>query len=437
MQLRTVLLNNGLALKRSLNRFAFKPNFTRAYSQPVFSSPIYTPERLEKNDLTVKERYELHCEWADWLHFRTPYKPQIEELVDELTARQKACLSIFQYSDISFPAIGEVPHSMSAYVANVMGCMLVNEKTSAGLKTNPNFWGPKFRPGEGGVLDIRWGIPVEVDGTVFQLATDLFAPYSIQWASARFGIDNVSIAHAGEIVDKYIQYAKWDWGGFSPAESNDAFVAHIRGGTPGIPYPSPALQVTKKSIENLKQEVVDAHRSQPKLQGYITKLGSCPGVGQIYYGSIEAGTVASIITGMGAGTGSAGRNERDDQGTSTFYGVCEARQAAIYNGVENDAYIIADGGIRSGLHAALMVAAGAKAVALGTTKMMSQRCNNQRACHVKVGDDACGVFLARGDPLSNFYHFKGNPLEEAHFFTFMARSLAKVGLRAIATRNDI
>jgi glutamate synthase domain-containing protein 2/glutamate synthase domain-containing protein 1/glutamate synthase domain-containing protein 3 len=232
-----------------------------------------------------------------------------------------------------------------------------------------NRFGAKSNCGEGGEDDRRNpGGPWEDDCSKVR-----------QVASGRFGVDARYLVHAEEIEVKIGQGAKPGEGGHLPGGKVTAEVARIRKTREGIDLISPPPHHDIYSIEDLAQLISNLREVNPRA--FISvKVPSITGLGTISVGIAKAQADVIVVSGFEGGTGAASSSSITHAGLPVERGVSEAHQYLLVNGIRDRVRLRADGGIKSGLDAAKIMALGADEVSIGTPLLIAERCVFCRGC---------------------------------------------------------
>ena len=125
-----------------------------------------------------------------------------------------------------------------------------------------------------------------------------------QVASGRFGVTTRYLVSADEIQIKVAQGAKPGEGGQLPGNKVDAYIAEVRGTTPGVTLISPPPHHDIYSIEDLAQLIHDLRSVNPKARISV-KLVSEVGVGTVAAGVVKADADTIVVSGCEGGTGAA------------------------------------------------------------------------------------------------------------------------------------
>jgi len=233
-----------------------------------------------------------------------------------------------------------------------------------------NHFGAKSCSGEGGEDDRRdRGAQWEKDRSRIR-----------QIASGRFGVDARYLVNADEIEIKIGQGAKPGEGGHLPGQKVTAEIARIRKTKEGIDLISPPPHHDIYSIEDLAQLITNLRQLHPNAVVSV-KVPSITGLGTIAVGITKAGADVIVISCFSGGTGAASSGSIAHAGLPLERGVSEVHQYLVTNGIRSKIRIRADGGIKSGLDTAKVVALGTDEVAVGTPLLIAECCVYCRGCN--------------------------------------------------------
>ncbi len=213
-----------------------------------------------------------------------------------------------------------------------------------------------------------------------------------QIASGRFGVDARYLAGADEIEIKIGQGAKPGEGGHLPGHKVNEEIARIRKTRPGIDLISPPPHHDIYSIEDLKQLITNLRELHPKAIISV-KVPSVTGLGTIGVGIVKAGADVIVVSGFEGGTGAASSSSITHAGLPLDRGLSELHQHLVVSGVRSRVRVRADGGIKSGLDVAKVLALGADEVSIGTPLLIAERCIFCRGC----SKGQCPVGIATHD----------------------------------------
>ncbi len=230
---------------------------------------------------------------------------------------------------------------------------------------------------------------------------------SRQIASGRFGVDANYLVHADEIEIKIGQGAKPGEGGHLPGHKVTEEIAKIRKTQVGIDLISPPPHHDIYSIEDLAQLITNLRQLHPQA-AISVKVPSITKLGTIAVGIVKAGADVIVISGYEGGTGAASSGSIIHAGIPLERGVSEVHQYLIANGIRSQVHIRADGGIKSGLDAAKIMALGADDVTIGTPLLIAENCVYCRGCN----KGNCPVGIATQDMAKQDERFMRRAMDE-------------------------
>lgn len=207
-----------------------------------------------------------------------------------------------------------------------------------------------------------------------------------QVASGRFGVSSAMLNSASVIEIKVGQGAKPGEGGHLPGKKVSAKVAAARHAARGVDLISPSNNHDVYSIEDLAQLVEELKTINPHAKISV-KIPVVPGVGTIALGVAKSGSHVITLSGFEGGTGAARAHALKYAGLPVEYGVQRAHRALSAAGIRDKVELWADGGLKTALDVARMVALGADRVGFGTLSMVAIGCTICRGCQL----DTCHV----------------------------------------------
>lgn len=210
-----------------------------------------------------------------------------------------------------------------------------------------------------------------------------------QVASGRFGVSSKMLNSAGFIEIKVGQGAKPGEGGHLPGKKVTDKVAQARHAVRGVDLISPSNNHDVYSIEDLAQLIEELKTINPNAR-ICVKIPVVPGVGTIALGVAKAGAHIITLSGFEGGTGAARMHALKYAGMPVEYGVSRAHRMLVAAGIRDKVEIWADGGLKSALDVARVVALGANRVGFGTLSMVAIGCTICRGCQL----DTCHVGIA-------------------------------------------
>ena len=210
-----------------------------------------------------------------------------------------------------------------------------------------------------------------------------------QVASGRFGVSSRMLNSAGFIEIKVGQGAKPGEGGHLPGKKVTEKVAAARHAVRGVDLISPSNNHDVYSIEDLAQLIEELKTINPNARISV-KIPVVPGVGTIALGVAKAGAHIITLSGFEGGTGAARMHALKYAGMPVEYGVSRAHRMLVAAGIRDKVELWADGGLKTALDVARMVALGANRVGFGTLSMVAIGCTICRGCQL----DTCHVGIA-------------------------------------------
>lgn len=233
---------------------------------------------------------------------------------------------------------------------------------------------------------------------------------TVQWASARFGVD-LSVLNSGKaIVIKIGQGAKPGIGGHLPASKVTGLISETRRIPPKKPAISPAPHHDIYSIEDLGQRI----EALKELTGkpVFVKVAATNYISYITSGIARMGGDGIIIDGHGGGTGASPCVVRDNVGLPIELATAVVDEKLREEGLRDRISLIAGGGVADPMDTVKLLALGADAVNIGTAPLIALGCLMDRVCHTgrcptlitnkvesEVEKTRCNFFAVR---LSNF-----------------------------------
>ncbi|GAA5512256.1 glutamate synthase [NADPH] large chain [Deinococcus carri] len=207
-----------------------------------------------------------------------------------------------------------------------------------------------------------------------------------QVASGRFGVSSVMLNSAHVIEIKVGQGAKPGEGGHLPGKKVSAKVAAARHAVQGTDLISPSNNHDVYSIEDLAQLIEELKTIAPQAKISV-KIPVTPGVGTIALGVAKAGAHIITLSGSEGGTGAARSHALKYAGMPVEFGVARAHRLLTAAGMRDRVELWADGGLKTALDVARVVALGANRVGFGTLSMVAIGCTICRGCQL----DTCHV----------------------------------------------
>ncbi len=246
--------------------------------------------------------------------------------------------------DMSFGALSGIPNIAIARAADAT-------KTFAGT-------------GEGGLLS-------EVSNST---------RISIQWASARFGVDISTLSKGSAIVIKIGQGAKPGIGGHLPGVKVTEPISETRRIPVGQDAISPAPHHDIYSIEDLGQRILALKEATRKP--VFVKVGATNYIPYIASGVARMGGAGIIIDGAGAGTGAAPSIVKSNVGIPIELAVASAHSVLKKEGLRDKFTIVAAGRVSCPEDSVKLISLGADITSLGTAALLALGCLMVHKCHL-------------------------------------------------------
>lgn len=203
---------------------------------------------------------------------------------------------------------------------------------------------------------------------------------TVQWASARFGVD-IDVLNTGlGIVIKIGQGAKPGIGGHLPGVKVTKPISETRRIPVGLDAISPAPHHDIYSIEDLGQRIAALKEATGKP--VFVKVGVTNYIAYIAAGVARMGADGIIMDGQGAGTGAAPAVVRDNIGLPIEIAVPVVDQALRREGLRDGFTVVAAGRVSSAEDTAKLIALGADVVSLGTAALIAMGCVMVHKCHL-------------------------------------------------------
>ena len=246
--------------------------------------------------------------------------------------------------DMSFGALSGVPNAAIARAADLTGIM-------AGT-------------GEGGLLK-------EVADC---------SRITVQWASARFGVDTNSLSKGQAVVIKIGQGAKPGIGGHLPGVKVTTPISETRRIPLGTDAISPAPHHDIYSIEDLGQRILGLKEATKKP--VFVKVGATNYIPYIASGVARMGAAGIIIDGAGAGTGAAPSVVKNNVGVPIELATASVDSILRREGLREGFTIISAGRVSTPEDALKLIALGADITSVGTGALLAIGCLMVHKCHL-------------------------------------------------------
>ncbi|HVF21018.1 MAG TPA: glutamate synthase-related protein [Mycobacteriales bacterium] len=250
-----------------------------------------------------------------------------------------------------------------------------------------------------------------------------------QIASGRFGVTPEYASYADELQIKVAQGSKPGEGGQIPGHKVTEEIARLRHTTPGVGLISPPPHHDIYSIEDLSQLIYDLKQVNPRADVSV-KLVAAAGVGTIAAGVAKAFAEVVHVSGTDGGTGASALSSIKNAGLDWEFGLAEAQQALMRNGLRSRVRLRVDGGFKTGRDVVVAALLGADEYSFGTAALLAEGCIMVRACH----RNTCPVGIATQDPELRA-KFTGTAEQVADYLRFVAAEvrelLAFLGFRSL------
>jgi len=203
---------------------------------------------------------------------------------------------------------------------------------------------------------------------------------TVQWASARFGVD-IDVLNTGlGVVIKIGQGAKPGIGGHLPGVKVTKPISETRRIPVGLDAISPAPHHDIYSIEDLGQRIAALKEATGKP--VFVKVGVTNYIAYIATGVARMGADGIIMDGQGAGTGAAPAVVRDNIGLPIEIAVSVVDQTLRREGLREGFTVVAAGRVSSAEDCAKLLALGADVASLGTAALIAMGCVMVHKCHL-------------------------------------------------------
>jgi len=203
---------------------------------------------------------------------------------------------------------------------------------------------------------------------------------TVQWASARFGVDIHSLRRGQAVVIKIGQGAKPGIGGHLPGAKVTAPISETRRIPLGTDAISPAPHHDIYSIEDLGQRIMALKEATGKP--IFVKVGATNYISYIALGIARMGASGIIIDGSGAGTGAAPTVVKENVGIPTELAVASVDSALRREGLREDFTVVAAGRVSCPEDSLKLVALGADITSLGSATLLALGCLMVHKCHI-------------------------------------------------------
>jgi len=203
---------------------------------------------------------------------------------------------------------------------------------------------------------------------------------TVQWASARFGVDIDVLKTGMGIVIKIGQGAKPGIGGHLPGTKVTEPISVTRRIPVGKDAISPAPHHDIYSIEDLGQRIWALKEATGKP--VFVKVGVTNYIPYIASGIARMGADGIIMDGQGAGTGAAPSIVKDHVGIPIELAVPAVDSILREQGMRKGFSVIAAGMVSNAEETAKLIALGADCVSIGTGSLIALGCLMVHKCHL-------------------------------------------------------
>ena len=203
---------------------------------------------------------------------------------------------------------------------------------------------------------------------------------TIQWASARFGVDIDALKAGRAIVIKIGQGAKPGIGGHLPGVKVTRLISETRRIPIGRDAISPAPHHDIYSIEDLGQRILALKEATKKP--VFVKVGATNYIPYIASGIARMGADGIIIDGAGAGTGAAPSVIKNNVGIPIELAVASVDSILRREGLREGFSVVAAGKVSCPEDSVKLIALGADITSLGTASLLALGCLMVHKCHL-------------------------------------------------------
>jgi glutamate synthase domain-containing protein 2 len=203
---------------------------------------------------------------------------------------------------------------------------------------------------------------------------------TVQWASARFGVDISSLSKGQAVVIKIGQGAKPGIGGHLPGIKVTRPISETRRIPLGTDAISPAPHHDIYSIEDLGQRILALKEATRKP--VFVKVGATNYIPYIASGVARMGAAGIIIDGAGAGTGAAPSVVKNNVGLPIELAIASVDAILRREGLREDFTVIAAGKVSTPEDSLKLIALGADIISLGTGALLAIGCLMVHKCHL-------------------------------------------------------
>ena len=216
-------------------------------------------------------------------------------------------------------------------------------------------------------------------------------------------------------------------GGLLPGRKVVPIIAEVRHVDVGTELQSPFNNEDIYSIEDLNAVIYKLRQLNPAAR-IAVKIVSVSGAAMVAAGIVKAGADIVWMAGHSGGTGASPLDTIKYGGLPVEYGVQMSHLVLAGSGLREQAKLVADGGIQTGLHAVKMFLLGADAVGLGRS---SWRPSAAYSSVSAISGCTVGVATQRKDLIAKY---QGKPIYGLKFLLFFARDPRAFGRHGLSQR---
>lgn len=321
---------------------------------------------------------------------------------------------------IDISEVEPIENILKRFATGAMSFGSISHEAHSTLAIAMNRIGAKSNTGEGGEDEIRYQVLESGDSMRSAIK---------QIASARFGVTSYYLTNADELQIKMAQGAKPGEGGQLPGHKVDDWIAKVRHATPGVGLISPPPHHDIYSIEDLAQLIFDLKNANRKARINV-KLVAKAGVGTIAAGVAKAHADVILVSGYDGGTGASPLTSIHHAGLPWEFGLAEAHQTLVRNGLRSRVVLQTDGQLKTGRDIVIATLLGAEEWGVATAALVTAGCIMMRKCHTNT----CPVGVATQNPELRKL-FTGKPEHVVNLFYFLAEEIrelmAELGYKTI------
>ena len=218
------------------------------------------------------------------------------------------------------------------------------------------------------------------EGGLQKEVMDSSSRITVQWASARFGVDIETLSKGQAVVIKIGQGAKPGIGGHLPGVKVTQPISETRRIPMGRDAISPAPHHDIYSIEDLGQRILALREATHKP--VFVKVGATNYIPYIASGVARMGGSGIIIDGAGAGTGAAPSVVKNNVGIPIELAIASVDSILRREGLRDGFTVIAAGKVSCPEDSLKLIALGADITSLGTAALLAIGCLMDHKCHL-------------------------------------------------------